>query len=110
MLLEILGIAALGVLGYNSLKDEESRTKTKGTIANVIEKAEKNITKKFNNGEMSDEEYTTFEEKFVNNRSNIIQWKIDAEMLKFKKETGYSEESSEYQDKLEYLQHKYFDY
>lgn len=113
MFLSILGITALEVLGYNSLKDDESRVKTKAIIARTIERTEKNLNKKFNNGELDnkkEEEFLKFEENFNKNQSNFIKWKIDADMLKFKKDTGYTEESIKYQRKLEDLQHKYFKY
>lgn len=113
MFLSILGITALGVLGYNSLKDEESRIKTKAILARTIEHTEKNMNKKFKNGELGSEkaeEFLKFEENFNKNQSNFIKWKIDADMLKFKKDTGYTEESIKYQQKLEDLQHKYFKY
>lgn len=117
MLLGLLSMAALGALGYNAVKDEESRIKTKSIVAKTIDVFEKEMTKKYDRGEMDEESqdrYRKFENAYNSdpllNRNKMQQWKIDAEMLKFEQETGYSEDSIEYQDKLEYLQHKYFDY
>lgn len=68
MLLGILGMAALGALGYNAVKDEDSRTKTKRIIAEMIDKADKNMDKKFQNGEVDEEEYRKFKE---NRKKNV---------------------------------------
>lgn len=113
MLLGLLSIAGLGALGYNAVKDEKSRIKTKSIVAKTIDAFEKEMTKKYNRGEMNDEQkadYSKFKMNYNKSHGTLIQWKIDAEMLKFKQETGYSEDSIEYQDKLEYIKHKYFDY
>lgn len=109
MLLKILGMAALGALGYNSVKDEESRTKTKGMIAGMIERADKNIDRQFQNGEIDEEEYLKLKESRNKVVSQTNQWKINAEMLKFKERTGYTEDSDEYQCYLEDLTYKYSD-
>lgn len=109
MLLEILGMAALGALGFNAVKDEDSRTKTKGTIAKMLDTADKTMDKKFQNGEIDVEEYCKFKENRNNTVSTATQWKIDADMLRFKQKTGYTKDSPEYQSELERLQHKYFD-
>lgn len=109
MLLGILGMAALGALGYNAVKDEDSRTKTKGIIAGMIDEAEKIMDRKFQNGEIDEEEYWEFKENRDKNVSSTIQWKLEADMLRFRQRTGCTEDSEEYQRELERLQHKYFD-
>lgn len=109
MLLGILGMAALGALGYNAVKDEDSRTKTKGIIAGIIDQGDKMMDKKFQNGEIDEEEYWKFKKNRNNTVSQTTQWKLDADMLKFKQETGCTNDSDEYQRELERLQHKYYD-
>lgn len=78
MLLEILGMAALGALGYNSIKDEESKQKTKSFIAKTMESCEKTITKKANRGEFNADQmnaYSDFEEKYSNVADRLDAWK-----------------------------------
>lgn len=111
MLFGILGMAALGALGYNAVKDEESRTKTKSIVAKAVDALEKEASRMYKNGETSDEfneNYSKFDSAYKNDNSKLKQWQIDAEMLKFKQKTGYLEDSFEYQQKLEELQHKYY--
>ncbi len=109
MLLGILGMAALSALGYNAVKDEDSRTKTKGIIAGIMDQADKKMDKKFQNGEIDEEEYCKFKENRKNTVSQTTSWKLDADMLKFMQETGCTKDSDQYQRARERLQHKYND-
>lgn len=60
MLLEIIGAIAIGAIGYNALKDEESRKKTKKTMKNFGDAVNKTVERKHQNGEISDEQYREF--------------------------------------------------
>ena len=64
MLLEILGAIAIGAVGYNALKDEESRKETKKTIRNFGNAMNKTVERKYQNGEISDEEYRKFKNNY----------------------------------------------
>ena len=58
MLLEILSIAALGAVGFNSVKDEEHRAKTKKFLDSFVEYGEISQDRlKVKNGEMTRSEF-----------------------------------------------------
>lgn len=75
MLFTLLGIAAAGFVGYNAVKDEESREKTGEIIKKVgsvladvaeklpeatdrmVEQSARNTERAYKRGEISDEEY-----------------------------------------------------
>ena len=82
MLLTLIGLAAAGVVGYNAVKDEESRQKTGQIIkktahfaAEFTEKMGAEIDKQYERGKIDQEAY----EKYCESRNKYNDAKERAE-------------------------------
>lgn len=85
MLLTLIGLAAAGVVGYNAVKDEESRQKTGQIIkktahfaAEFTEKMGAEIDKQYERGKIDEASYQRFDEA----RQKYQDAKVKAEARK----------------------------
>lgn len=69
----IVGVAAAAV-GYNYFTDKEFRDGTRKTCDKVIEEGRKQTERKYANGQMSDEEYAEYCEKYEHYQNHKSTW------------------------------------
>ena len=69
MLFEILGIAALWLLGYNCTKDEEHREKSKKALDSFFDASMKVAERKHNNNIIDDDNFEKIQNAYNNYKS-----------------------------------------
>jgi len=103
MLTELLLIAGAGFLGLKALENPD---KAKAVTGKLLDESMKMANKNYANGKMSDVDYQKMKNDYSRLQAKAGEWQVESKMKDFMDETGYDQNSAEYQGKLEELYEK----